>query len=293
MARKKWRIERPMLVPAQWEGSVEHFYHFILGYFVPLVRWQEETGRADFAVRDCGPMNPWFELLRPSSEIDMLSPGVMLQRFMARRQNSVVLRDWDNPTRFHRQTLRSVRSVVTKRVSASHDRGQRPKISVLDRRAGPDFYENSASEVYSSGSAFRSVPNMDAVANALANLGDVALLDTAAMSPDEQVRALGDSDLLVGQHGAGLSNMIWMPPGASVLEILPPLPPTIDTIFRNLASATYLGYAWTPQEDLHSRVDPSVVHAAAEALLADPAGAIPTATGHSALRWYRQLPRRL
>jgi hypothetical protein len=35
----KWQIAEPMLVPAQWQGSVEHFYHFFLGYFMPVVLW--------------------------------------------------------------------------------------------------------------------------------------------------------------------------------------------------------------------------------------------------------------
>ena len=30
MTRKKWRIKQVMVVPAQWQGSVEHFYHFFL-----------------------------------------------------------------------------------------------------------------------------------------------------------------------------------------------------------------------------------------------------------------------
>ena len=44
MARKRWRIRQTMVVPAQWQGSVEHFYHFFLGYFMPLILWQERTG---------------------------------------------------------------------------------------------------------------------------------------------------------------------------------------------------------------------------------------------------------
>lgn len=292
MARKKWRIQRPMLVPAQWEGSVEHFYHFFLGYFVPMVRWQETTGRTDFAIRDCGPMNPWFDLLRPNTDLDILAPGVMLQRYMSKRQMAVVLHDWDNPTKFHQRTLHGVRKVVTERVGATRGTDDGPRITVLDRLPGPSFFEGSASEVYSSGSAFRSIPNMPEVADGLTALGRVSLVDTASMHPADQVRMLADTDLLVAQHGAGLANMTWMVPGTSVLEILPPLPPTIDTIFRNLAAALGLAYANSPQEELHTQVNVTAIRDLAHALLTDPKRWRPTPTGHVILRRLHQLPRR-
>lgn len=292
MTRRKWRIKRVMAVPANWQGSPEHFYHFMLGYFVPLALWQESTGEREIAVRDCGPMNVWFDLLRPGTDVDLMPPGVMLERVLSHRQERVILHDWDNPTRFHRRSLTQVRDLMASRVATPTGAGEGPRITLLERRPNPEFFHSGAAETPGGGSGWRSVPNIDEIAQALSPLGMVSIVDTAELSPTEQVQLMHSSDLLVAQHGAGLSNMLWLPSTAGVIEILPPLPPTIDTIFSNLASALGLGYRTAAQSDLHAAIDASAVTAAASAVLANPASSIPTATGSLPIRMLRQLPRR-
>jgi hypothetical protein len=292
VTRRKWRIKRMMAVPANWQGSPEHFYHYLLGYFVPLVLWQERTGTMEVAVRDCGPMNAWFDLLRPGTDVELMPPGVMLERVLSHRQERVVLHDWDNPTRFHQRALARVRSTILSRNHAADSGSGRTRITVLERRPNPDFFHSDAAETPGGGSAWRSVPNIDAIADALAPLGDVSIVDTAELSPHEQVTLINKTDLLVAQHGAGLSNMLWLPDGAGVVEMLPPLPQTINTIFSNLASALSVGYRSVPQADLHDSVDPDAVAAAARAVLTNPATCVPVATGSLPMRMLRQLPRR-
>lgn len=296
MTRRKWRITRVMAVPANWQGTPEHFYHFFLGYFMPLVLWQERTAATDVAVRDCGPMNVWFDLLRDGTDVELMPPGVMLERLLSHRQERVILHDWDNPTRFHRRSLEAFTQAVLPRVmdgaGAPEGSGAR-RITLLERRANPDYYHSDAAETPGGGSQWRSVPNIDEIADALASLGDVRIVDTAELTPAEQVRTLHATDLLVAQHGAGLANMVWLPRTAAVIELLPPLPPTIDTIFHNLAAARRLGYASVDQVDLHAPVDPVAVAAAAGKVTADPAACVPTATGSLPMRLIRQLPRRL
>ena len=97
----------------------------------------------------------------------------------------------------------------------------------------------------------------------------------------------------MAQHGAGLANMVWLPAGGAVLEIRPPLPPTINEIFSNLASARGLGYLAVDQADVHAPVNAAAVVAAAERLAGDPDSLVPTATGSWPIRFLRQLPRRL
>lgn len=292
MTRKKWRIKRVMAVPANWQGSPEHFYHFMLGYFVPLALWQERSGEREIAVRDCGPMNVWFDLLRPGTDVELMPPGVMLERVLSHRQERVILHDWDNPTRFHHRSLTRVRDLMATRVATPTEGGERPRITVLERRPNPEFFHNGAAETPGGGSGWRSVPNIDEIAEALAPLGTVQIVDTAVMSPTEQVQLMHSTDLLVAQHGAGLSNMLWLPETAGVIELLPPLPPTIDAIFSNLAAALRLGYRAVPQPDLHASMDADTVAAAAGAVLSNSKEWVPTATGSLPMRMIRQLPRR-
>lgn len=283
-----------MVVPANWQGSPEHFYHFHLGYFMPLVLWQHRKRVSDLVVRDCGPMNIWFELLAPETTTTIIPPGVMLERYLSHRQERVVLHSWDDPTRFHRRSLSEYRGIILDRLRLdTRAMSNSPSITILDRRMPDSYYSSQLAETTGGGSQWRSVPNISSIAEVLRTLGSVTIVDTAAMTPIEQVDLLSSTDLLVAQHGAGLTNMLWMASGRSVIEILPPLPPTIDAIFRNLAAARGLGYLAVSQEGEHTPVAPQPVIEAARSLLASPAAHVPTPTGSWPMRMFRQLPRRL
>jgi len=282
-----------MLVPAQWQGSVEHYYHYLLGYFVPLVRWQEASKIRSFAVRDCGPMNPWFELLHPGTNLTYLPPGVMLERYLSHRQERVVLRSWDDPQRFHAKTLLNVRETITRRAGAGAPPSKRNRIVIIDRRPSSDFFQSDQAEVAGSGAQERSIPNMPMIGGALQVIGDVEIIDTAAMTPVEQVQAFAGAQLFVAQHGAGLANMLWLPPEAAVLEIQPPLPQIIDSIFVHLAAALRHDFGVVRQEHAHAPVNPESVLEAAVDLLTSPGQRVPQAPGRWPTRVIRRLPRRL
>jgi hypothetical protein len=216
-------------------------------------------------------MNPWFSLLRPATDIADIQPGVMLQRVLTYRQERQILHGWDDPTRFHRDSMDQFMRTVLTRIDAVEPRpGSTKRITVLDRAPTPDFYLQETSEVFSSGSAFRSLPNTLEISRALEAHGKVTVIDTAAVSPEEQVRALANTDLLVAQHGAGLANMVWMPPGSAVLEIKPPLVPTVNEIFANLAACRELDHLAVDQVGVHTPIEVDSVIAGAARLLSSP-----------------------
>ena len=291
MTRRRWRIRRPMLVPATWQGSVEHFYHFLLGYFVPLVRWQEQTGKMEFSVRDCGPMNPWFNLLRPQSDVDLMTPSWMLQRYLTRKQEYRVFHEWDDPRRFHKRTLRHVASTVLSRIQQQETPTRSNQITVIERRPSPDYYLTGSSDAYASGSDWRSVPNLQDVVDRLQGMGEVQLIDTAILKPVEQVHLLAETDVLIGQHGAGLANMMWMKPGSTVIEIQPPLITPIDRIFASLAGAMSLDHLTVAQTDEHAPIEAAAIQRAMVAAQESPGRFIQPLMGRQPLRALRQFPR--
>ena len=104
-----------------------------------------------------------------------------------------------------------------------------------------------------SGAERRSVPNLRDVGQHVPPGTDLRILDLARIAPLDQVALVQEASILVGQHGAGLVHMIWMPPGSTVIEIAPPLPEVIE-LFEVLAAR--LGHNCPlPQESVHSRVD--------------------------------------
>ena len=68
--------------------------------------------------------------------------------------------------------------------------------------------------------ATRRVANMEAVVPVLRKHG-VEVVTAEGLSFDEQVRLFAGASLLVGAHGAGLTNAIFMPAGSALVEIVP------------------------------------------------------------------------
>ena len=59
------------------------------------------------------------------------------------------------------------------------------------------------------------------VMNMLAAATDVSTAEFTGMPWADQVRASAESDLMLGVHGNGLTNLLWMPPHARVIELFP------------------------------------------------------------------------
>ena len=251
------------MVPDQWSGSVQEFYHFLLGYFAPLVLWLERNPRRPFSVRDCGPMNPWFALLPGNPDLEVLTPGDMLHLFAARSRPSIVLRGMDDPTKFHSRDVMSFRYLVLS-ANAVEATSNEPRVTIIDRLSSGSFNKTTAAEVPASGRDVRSTPNLSHLATALLEpQKDLpwGIVDAAEIPPQGQLELFASTTVLVGQHGAGLANMVWMPPGGAVVEIQPPRPDYEPPFFRNLAQACGHTYIQIDQEHDHAEISERKFHA--------------------------------
>ena len=289
---KKWRLDTPMLVPAQWQGSVEHFYHFFFGYFMPVALWLENNPVPKVAVRDCGPMNPWFDLLNTDTTIDFIPPGVMLQRTLTHLQERQVFWGWDDPTHFQRRNIEKLRSIFSSKLVLDLTPSTRAdkRITVLMRKDAVDFFGKDA-EVLGSGAAARSIGNLHRISDALGNPPNLEFLDTASLAPAEQIKALWKTDILIAQHGAGLSNMVWMQPGTTVVEIQPTQQPIIDSIFSNLAAACRIKHLTIKQDHAHADIDVDALSNLINRITIHNDGTIPKMPGSFPFRLLRSLPR--
>ena len=256
--------ERIILVPDQWSGTVQQFYHFLLGYLAPLSLWIERTGRRRVTVRDCGPMNRWWSLLESEVDIEIVSPGDALHIMAGRRQRCVVLRGMDFPDSFDGPLIRRFANSMADRAGVQvRDRvAAEPRTTVVDRAITDPFYLSPASEIDASGRIRRSVPNLDEAVADLPLARRPTIVELTDLTPDAQIRLLCETDLLIGQHGAGLTGMIWMPPGSMVIEIRPPLPEEVRGLFPLLAHSLGIQHRTIEQCDVHAPVDPAAIRAA-------------------------------
>lgn len=260
-ADRRVRRHRMLLVPRNWGGSVQTFYHFLLGYFLPVTLWLEHARMRHIVLRDCGPMNCWFDLLPPDVEVEVVQPGVALAAVTGKWMRYRAIRGLDDPEHFDARRLRSARAAVLTRIG---ERGQVTpnRVVVVDRGSSDAFHRGPGSETEMSGSERRSTPNLAAVVRSLPFTVPVDVVDTAVLAPVEQIRVIRDCRVLVGQHGAGLAHMLWLEPGATVVEIQPPVPDEALDLFARLAATLGHGYVRVTQESVHAPVEPDLLRAA-------------------------------
>lgn len=111
------------------------------------------------------------------------------------------------------------------------------------RQLIPADIERSGKRVYISrkDSSIRAVQNEDELEDLLtARYGFEAYI-LSEMTPEQQIRAFASAAIVVGSHGAGLSNAVFMREGSILLEIFPKS--RIWPTFRAIASRAGLRYA--------------------------------------------------
>lgn len=100
----------------------------------------------------------------------------------------------------------------------------------------------------------RRVANFAELAGTLTNLG-VTPVDPGAMSPVDQVLLFRDASLVIGPHGAGLTNVLFMDPGSLVIELLPQL--SASRAYGDLCHLAGLHYRYQVAADPDfGRLDP-------------------------------------
>jgi hypothetical protein len=199
-------------------------------------------------------MNVWFDCIGSSLEIERVKPGVALHIVVGRRSRYSVVKGMDYPQKFNGRRIKQARDAALKLMGMESEETF-PSILVIDRASSDDFHTSRESETEMSGARRRSVPNLYAACKTLLAGRDWWIVDMASTDPRSQIARAQAARVLIGQHGAGMTHMIWMPEGSVVIEIQPPLPDEAVDIFENLARALRHRYIRVPQESTHAEVE--------------------------------------
>ena len=266
-ARGPSTASRRLVLPWHARGSVEHYYHFLLGYLLPLARQRQRDShqhdrRADppLLVRDCGPMNRILREFEGRWQLSVLPPGQ--HREDGARRNASYVVGMDSWSRYEPDAIRASTQAVREALGMELLTSATPRgrtILVIERGTPDPFYGGTAAEVKTSGVDRRSVPNLRDVAESLEECGEVTILQLEEMSLAEQVRAFEQADIIVAQHGAALANLVWCRPGTGVVEIDPTRG---EPYFSSLASSVGCHHRRVIQQTPHSPVSSAVVRAA-------------------------------
>jgi len=251
-------------------GSVEHYYHFLLGFLLPLINYRYFL-RADLGevlVRSCGIMDKLIE--------EMAIPGVAIAD---RNRHSKLAQDdspgytyetvdgFDSPLHNHARELHRCRTKILLRFhlytqTKTHRKGSTPKVLMINRMPSDSFYHTEQCEIKTSGNDRRSIPNFNELVSAMSDLSPTVIA-LEGLSLKQQVGLFGEHDLIIAQHGASLANLVFCQRKTCVIEICPREKihefHVNGDIFADLASHMNLNFFRIEQGDSHASVDPDLL----------------------------------
>jgi Glycosyltransferase 61 len=236
--------------PGICQGSVQHYFHFILDLLLPLsLLVRDSAPEVRFEIENVGLLHPHLasvfsdriKIAHPDDR-QSTAPSVPLVGMCP-----ICVRLRPNVYAEFRDTIFEELTV---------DRNSRQNLIILIERIPPDDFYLKDAELPGGGTTRRSIPNHDHLANCIKSaisppyqFQNIRLED---FTLKQQVELFQQAALVVGQHGAGLSNCIWMQKGSSVIEISAK---PWKAHFRLISEGRGLNYTIFKTETDHSPVD--------------------------------------
>jgi len=251
-------------------GSVEHYYHFLLGFLVPLLEARAARTDATFFVRSCAVMD---RLLREVVAERLVIVNRDLHQLIGGEMERVRIVGYDAPDAYDREVFerarRSVGQVMGSRIEPLRQQLRSaldpafPVMVLVDRGAPHAFYQSAHCEIPGAGTSRRSIPNGAELAAALKmESPNVLRVSLETHSLAWQFALFSLADVVVAQHGAALANLLWCRSTAAVVEIHPDdLAPRVAAsgFFSRLSGCLGLGYEQVRQRGSHGEVDVAAV----------------------------------
>ena len=262
-----------------FSNSVTHYYHFLFGAMIPLIEYHvRNKGIAGYKIKtDVGPMKHILCEL-PLNIVEIVGPDATLTRVDATKADVAlpaydifvddIYGDQSIPT-LSKDTISTVCRFMDDNMP-TYIRAYIPTFDIIliERTNSESYYRNLETEVRNvpSGSMLRSIRNHTAIAEALAGefQNRFCNLKLERSSIFYQYHIFSHAKIVIAQHGAALSNIIFMKPSpnAAVIEIRPPATTVLPhfrararTHFINLAKHVGLIYIEVNQADDHADVN--------------------------------------
>jgi hypothetical protein len=214
-------------------GSREHFYHFLLGYLLPVVHAQAWQRFSEFRVLDCGPlMTPILRqtLQRLGHHFEIVP--------VTQVENPLGVESWDCFHRFNEVPEQFADIVnLVRRCWSVYECPAGPcelTENLIIKRSPPhQFYLNGGAEVTGNGTSRRGITNLEEISEFLKARGLThTVYDASAHCLGCQIKAFSNANRIIGIRGADWANVIWSRRGLKV-KMYDPTPPakTISALF--------------------------------------------------------------
>jgi hypothetical protein len=231
-------------------GSRQHYWHFLLGYLLPIV--DSEPGRGKrFHVLSCGPAMDGH-LVETLARLD-LDYSLLDTPQGARR---VYVEPWDKIAD-RRLMVRAAARVMAawQEFTCSGSDCACSENLLLARSPPPAFYLDGSAQTPGYGSSRRAITNLSEISNYLSQRGvDHCLYEPGAHCLGCQIRAFGQAKRIFGIRGAEWANLIWTPAGNARVKVVDtrPRPPVLE---RFLFGAG-IEHSFLLANETHVEIDP-------------------------------------
>lgn len=195
------------------DNSAEHYYHFLFDLALPLFLLLEDLDDdVNVMVDATGPFIPRLEQLF-ASRVRLAPSDEARPKYKLLGMNPIFVAVGSPEFRAFSRHAR--------RVAGAPDI-QPNKVLLIERLPPQEFFRTQARHT-GGGASRRSIPNHAEVQSLMEEWVEPPLefmnvrleeLDFAT-----QIRLFASAKIIVGQHGAGLGNAVWMDPGGTVVEM--------------------------------------------------------------------------
>jgi hypothetical protein len=233
--------ESVLVVPGAKWGSITHYYHFMFGLFLPFIsKEMHRQHETHYYLPEIGPMSRHLSKLVENGwsfgtpeEASALNTGM-------RRVTPI---GWDHPSAYHMANLEQVRDYIFKIFSIKQEiRSAEKNILIIGR--GQESNKSAPSDTY--GAQRRTIPNLDDLYLKINGQANVTFVELDLMELDTQITLFANSDCIIAQHGAALSNLIFCRPNTTIIEVIDSLKRPM--FFQSLSERLKLNHILFDQE---------------------------------------------
>lgn len=207
-------------------GSRENFFHFLIGYLLPLVHAQARKRFGQFAALDCGPlMTPILKqtLARCNYDFKIVAPAAIRHPVMVEAWDRLD-HPWKSPGAV-REAVEIIREAWRDHRCTSGNCARSEHI-LIQRSPAHAHYLNGSSEFPGGyGTSKREISNLEELSMHLSRSGiPHSVYEPGAHNLGCQIEAFSSARRILGFRGADWANLIWSSPDARafMLDHRPP-----------------------------------------------------------------------
>jgi hypothetical protein len=231
-----------VVIPNNLNGSVQHYFHFMYGYFLPFIQ-NTNPSYAEYLFFDCGPMN------RLLSHVPLYNIKTIKE--LNCEHETISFSGWDLP-HYPEMNIHVIKNKMFD-LFAICKKPREDYVLLIDRKDPDTFYINDA-EIKGSGRIRRSVPNMNEIYKKLSEYMNVKFVYLEDKPLKEQIELFYHASCVVLQHGSAMGNLLWCKPETHIVEIY-----TGDDYFKKLIEDCGLVHKKINQTHVHAEVNPNLV----------------------------------